>query len=53
DKEKIGIDRKNNNIGYTIKNSVPCCWPCNKFKRAIDSKYFLYMCKKIGNYHYI
>lgn len=26
------IDRKNNDIGYTVKNCVSCCWPCNDLK---------------------
>jgi hypothetical protein len=30
---KIGIDRKENSIGYTINNSVPCCPRCNMMKR--------------------
>ncbi len=25
----IGLDRKLNNIGYTIDNSLPCCTECN------------------------
>jgi len=27
-----GIDRVNNNKGYTIENSVPCCYTCNRRK---------------------
>lgn len=27
-----GIDRKNNNIGYTIENCIPCCSQCNYTK---------------------
>lgn len=27
-----GIDRMDNNIGYTLLNSVPCCNTCNKMK---------------------
>ena len=27
-----GLDRKNNEIGYTVENSAPCCTNCNKFK---------------------
>lgn len=27
-----GIDRKNNDDGYTLNNSVPCCFRCNKIK---------------------
>ena len=30
-----GIDRKNNNIGYTKKNCVPCCKTCNRAKRDL------------------
>lgn len=29
-----GIDRKNNNIGYTIENCAPCCGNCNYAKRT-------------------
>lgn len=31
-KKYNGIDRKINRIGYTKKNSVPCCWICNRMK---------------------
>lgn len=27
-----GIDRKDNDQGYTISNSVPCCTTCNRMK---------------------
>ena len=27
-----GIDRINNSVGYTEKNSVPCCGTCNVAK---------------------
>lgn len=26
------LDRKDNKIGYTVKNCVPACWSCNNFK---------------------
>lgn len=32
---KVGLDRKNNNIGYTLDNVVPCCRYCNQLKSNI------------------
>lgn len=29
-----GIDRIDNSIGYTLENSVTCCWSCNESKLA-------------------
>jgi len=29
-----GIDRKDNNLGYTPENSLPCCTLCNMMKRT-------------------
>ena len=26
------IDRKDNNLGYTVENSLSCCWDCNNLK---------------------
>lgn len=36
-----GIDRKDNNLGYTKENSVPCCKICNiaKNKQSIEEFY--------------
>lgn len=36
-----GIDRLNPKFGYTNKNSVSCCWPCNLMKRAMSLHEFL------------
>lgn len=30
----LGIDRVNNNSGYSIENCVPCCQPCNTAKHT-------------------
>lgn len=27
-----GLDRKDNDLGYTLENSIPCCSHCNFFK---------------------
>lgn len=29
---RVGIDRVDNEIGYTIENCVPCCFTCNSAK---------------------
>jgi len=42
-----GIDRKNNNEGYTKSNCVPCCGNCNQMKMSFDYDYFLNKIKNI------
>ena len=44
-----GIDRLNNNIGYSISNTVPCCWVCNNKKSNSNYNDFLSWIEKI--YH--
>lgn len=39
-----GIDRINNEQGYTNKNVVPCCRQCNYAKHAYTKEQFLEMC---------
>lgn len=36
-----GIDRKNNLSGYTNKNSLPCCFICNRAKGDMSYKDFM------------
>lgn len=35
-----GLDRRNNNKGYTHDNIVPCCKPCNYAKRDMNIEEF-------------
>jgi hypothetical protein len=42
-----GLDRVDNNRGYTIDNIVPCCGPCNWMKRAMTADSFLEHVAKI------
>jgi deoxycytidylate deaminase len=36
-----GIDRKDNSVGYTLDNTVTCCWKCNKTKSVLNSEDFI------------
>ena len=47
--EHVGIDRKDNKIGYTIENSVSCCWDCNRLKGCFNSEDFISVCQKVSN----
>lgn len=42
-----GIDRVNSKVGYTLSNSVPCCWRCNIMKRELSVPDFLEHIQKI------
>ena len=42
-----GIDRLNNDLGYTLENSVACCSICNKMKHAFTEKVFIEQINKI------
>lgn len=44
-----GVDRVNNNKGYTKDNTVACCTSCNKAKLSLTSKQFKSLIRKI--YH--
>jgi hypothetical protein len=50
DRPGMGIDRKDNRIGYNSLNSVPCCGPCNFMKRAMLSHLFVYQALKIAKH---
>ena len=42
-----GIDRIDNNQGYTLENCVPCCTSCNIMKHTKTKKEFIEKCKQI------
>lgn len=44
-----GIDRVDNDIGYTIENTVPCCKVCNFAKRNMSLKDFLIWISNVAN----
>lgn len=44
-----GIDRLDNNKGYTLENSVPCCAECNTMKFNLSLDEFLSKIEKILN----
>lgn len=46
-----GIDRKDNNEGYILENSVPCCSICNRMKNKYSLDMFYDKIKKIYNLH--
>lgn len=45
-----GIDRVNNDIGYNLENSIPCCGDCNFLKGQFSQSKFFEQCKKITIY---
>lgn len=42
-----GIDRKDNSLGYTIDNCLPCCGVCNFMKGRLDYYDFIARCGNI------
>jgi hypothetical protein len=42
-----GIDRVDNNLGYTSLNCVACCWTCNELKKDKNKVDFLCHVEKI------
>ena len=51
--KKVGFDRLDNSIGYTEKNSVPCCQNCNFMKRNMSFESFINKCILISKNHII
>jgi len=46
----LGIDRIDSSVGYTKKNSVPCCKVCNYMKLNHPVEEFLFHLKRIINH---
>ena len=47
-----GIDRKDNEIGYTVDNTIPCCKTCNFMKGSLTYSDFLSKIKLIFFTHF-
>lgn len=43
----VGVDRVNNDLGYTLENCVPCCGACNSMKMQLSRAEFLERVKRI------
>jgi len=46
-----GIDRSNNDIGYTTGNCVPCCKQCNRAKGSLKREEFLLWARRVVKFH--
>jgi len=44
----LGIDRVDNNLGYLVSNTKPCCKDCNFMKREFEYNTFLLKLTKIA-----
>lgn len=42
-----GIDRLDNDIGYTFENTVSCCRWCNRAKNSHSLEYFIRQCRAV------
>jgi len=47
-----GLDRINNDRGYTKDNIVPCCWICNEKKKAMTKANFFAWVKRVYEYNF-
>jgi|ERR1035437_4677476 hypothetical protein len=47
----IGLDRIDNDKGYTIENIVSCCTTCNLMRKTLSQEIFINHCKLISKYH--
>lgn len=47
----VGVDRVDNDVGYTKENSVPCCSTCNWMKKSLPQEVFVEKCMQISKHH--
>lgn len=47
----VGLDRINNEEGYTIDNVEPCCKTCNYMRRILPREEFIRKCNVISGRH--
>lgn len=45
-----GLDRRDNSIGYSLDNVVPCCGVCNRMKHTMSESDFLTHIANISNF---
>lgn len=43
-----GIDRVDNDKGYTPDNTVSCCWECNELKGTLSRDEFVRRCRSVS-----
>jgi hypothetical protein len=46
-----GIDRKNNQLGYTTDNTLPCCKICNRAKLNLGYDEFMTYIERMSTFH--
>lgn len=49
-KSGSGLDRRDNTMGYTPTNAVPCCYRCNVMKADLTLEEFYEQCERIVDY---
>jgi hypothetical protein len=47
----LGVDRKDNAVGYIMPNCVPCCHPCNMAKGKMGYDEFIALCRRVAIHH--
>lgn len=49
--ESMGIDRINNDHGYSLDNVAPCCSTCNFMEKTHSRDHFIAHVNKIANHN--